>query len=46
MSVLANIPDVTTRRVASGDVTGVQSVVDALVNIVSQHGTLYEWAAE
>ena len=46
MSVLANVPGVTTRTVASGDVTGVESIVDALANIVDQHGTLYEWAAE
>ncbi len=46
MSVLATVPDVESRTVAAGDVTGLHSIVNALATIVEQHGTLYEWAAE
>lgn len=46
MSASANVPEVATRMLRSGDVTGLHTIVDSLAAIIEQYGTLYEWAAE
>ncbi len=46
MKEALNQPDIETRVLPAGDVTGRPEIVGTLAGLVSSHGTLYEWAAD
>lgn len=45
MTVLSAVPNIRTYPIGDGDVTAIGSAATALADIVTQHGSLYQWAS-
>ncbi len=45
MTVLSAVPNVRTYPIGDGDVTAIGSVATALADLVTRHGSLYQWAS-